>query len=436
MQKNLNDILPPSRRRAMMAPESGAEPVGLVREDGPTPPPPTDGNRMPPPPPPMPPRRGPIDTGRRKFPLGTLIVALVVIAASIGALFFFSGAKVEITPTANPVSVSGTYAATIAEGELPFELVTVEKTATASVAAESTENVSQSAQGTIIVQNMQDAPQQLIKNTRFETPEGLVFRIRDSITVPASRNGEPGTLSVTAYADEAGERYNVGPTNFTLPGLAGSDLYTQVNARSEEPMRGGFEGPRPTISEATKDAELAKLQSALDAELRSTIAGQVREGYVLVPGGTAAQFEEQPDTAGAGNTVELSMRGVMRGVVFPEEMLARTIGYQTVGTYSGQPLKFASLEGLQLAPAEGLIPTVGEESFSFTLTGNTTLVWKVDEAKVRAAVAGKSRDQAEVALQGLPEVESALLVLKPFWVGSFPDDPEKITVTVAGTAGE
>lgn len=385
--------------------------------------------RMPPPPAPMRPGRSGTS---RKFPIATLAVAVLVIAASIGALFFFSGARIEITPTKNPVTVAGTYTATLAEGELPFELVTVEKTATASVAAESTQNVTQSAQGTIIVANTQDATQALIKNTRFETPEGLVFRIRDSITVPAARNGEPGTLSVTVYADEAGERYNVGPTTFTLPGLKGSDTFLKVNARSTEAMKGGFSGPRPTLSEATKDAEFAKLQSTLDGELRTAIEGQVRAGYVLVPGATASQFEEQPDTAGAGNNVDLAMRGVIRGVIFPEEMLARTIAYQSVGTYSGQPLSFESLAGLMLAPSEGLIPTEGEGTFSFTLTGNTTLVWKVETAKVSAAVAGKSRDAAEIALQGFPEVDSALLVLKPFWVGSFPADPEKIKVVVKG----
>ena len=389
------------------------------------------------PPPPSTPSRHEFSRGPRRFPMGTLIVALLVIAGSIGALFVFSGAKVEVNPMVNTATVSGTFAATRAQGELPFELVTVEKTATASVAAESTENVTQSAQGMITVSNMQDAPQALIKNTRFETAEGLIFRIRDSITVPAARNGEPGTVSVTVYADEAGERYNVGPANFTLPGLKSSpDLYTKVNARSTEAMKGGFAGARPTLTEATKEAEMATLQTSLDSQLRSEIAGQVREGYVLVPGATAVQFEEQPDTAGAGNNVDLAMRGIIRGVIFPEEMLARTIAYQSVGTYSGQPLKFESLEGLMLAPAEGLIPTEGEESFSFTLTGTTNLVWKVDPAKVKAAVAGKSREQAEVALQGFPEVESALLVLKPFWVGSFPADPEKIKVSVKGEEGE
>lgn len=423
MQKSLNDIIPPSRRRAMMGDSAGNPP----RENS------SFGPALPPPPPPqMPPRPMQSPRAPRRFPMGTAIVALLVIALSVIALFVFSGAKVAVTPTKNPVSVAATFEAVAGEGDIPFEIVTVEKTATNSIAAESTENVTQAAQGLITVSNTQDASQALIKNTRFETPEGLIFRIRESITVPAARNGQAGTLNVTVYADEAGERYNVGPTSFTLPGLEGSDTFTKVTARSADGMKGGFAGARPTVSEATKESEMAKLQTTLDADLLAGIAGQVREGYVLVKGATVATFEEQPDTAGAGNTVQLATRGVIRGVIFPEEALARAVAYQSVGTYSGQPLKFESLSGLSLAPAEGLIPTEGETEFSFTLTGDTTLVWKVDTNKVAAAVAGKTRSAAETALEGFPEVERALLVLKPFWRSSFPADPAKITVTVEG----
>lgn len=423
MNKNLNDILPPSRRRAMMTDESGApaaeEPVMTTSL------------------PPQPPRRPmkPVRlSGPRKFPIGTALIALLVIAASVGALFFFSGAKVAITPTESPATVSGTFTASTAGGELPFEVITVEKTATNSVPAESTQNVTQAAQGSITVSNTQDAPQQLIKNTRFETPDGLIFRIRESITVPAAKNGTAGSLSVTVYADEAGEKYNVAPTTFTLPGLSGTDTFTKVTARSTEAMKGGFAGARPSVSTATKEAESAKLQTALDAELRTALAAEVKEGYVLIPGATATSYVSEPDTAGAGGTVALSEKGTIRGVVFPEEAIARAIARQVVGTYNGEPLRFKSLEGLSLAPAEGLIPTPGETEFSFTLTGATTLVWKVDIAKIAAAVAGKSRDSADVILRGFPEVEQALLVLKPFWRSSFPEDPSKIDISVAGEA--
>ncbi|HEX5774422.1 MAG TPA: hypothetical protein VFY28_00450 [Candidatus Paceibacterota bacterium] len=426
MQKNLNDIIPPSRRRVMTEGGTGDLPsnAGLAQE----------APLRSPNPPGVPPRptRYPRMGGQRRFPIGTALIALLVVAASVGALFLFSGAKVEVTPTENAVAVTGTFDATASDGDLVFDIVTVEKVATNTVPSESTENVTQAAQGSIEVSNTQEAAQPLIKNTRFETPEGLIFRIKDSITVPAAKNGAPGTLTVTVYADEAGERYNIGPTTFTLPGLSGSDTFTKVTARSADSMKGGFAGPRPTVGQATKDAEYARLQSTLDAELKQEIAAKVQSGYVLVPGATAASYESQPDTPGVGNTVALSVKGVMRGVIFPEEALARAIAFQTVGTYTGQPLAFKSLEGLALAPAEGLVPVVGDTDFSFTLTGNTVLVWKVDTAKVAAAVAGKTRESAENVLQGFPEVERALLVLKPFWKNSFPSDPAKIEVSVQG----
>ena len=415
-----------------MGDEMGNAPMRtLSPETTPSSLPPPPSTNLPPRPPMEPRAPKPIGTGRR-FPVGTAIIALVVVLGSVGALFAFSGAKVAITPTESPVQVEGTFTSTAGEGELPFEIITVEKTATNSIAAESTQNVTQAAQGVIVISNSQDASQALIKNTRFETPEGLVFRIKDSINVPKAANGQPGQLSVTVYADEAGEKYNVGATTFTLPGLKGSDTYTKVTARSSDAMKGGYAGARPTVSQATKDAEMAKLETTLDGELKTELATKVKEGYVLIPGATASTFEPQPDTAGAGNTVALAERGVVRGVIFPEEALARTIAYQSIGTYSGQPLTFKSLDGLKLAPSEGLIPNVGDTSFSFTLTGTAVLVWKVDTAKVGAAVAGKSRSSAESVLQGFPEVEKALLVLKPFWQSTFPANPAKITVTVEG----
>src|SRR5690606_21161621 len=122
-------------------------------------------------------------------PVGTALIALGIVALSAVALFFFSGAEVTVTATENQTTVTGEFIATSPEGDLPFEVLTIEKLATVSVPSEGTETVSQAAQGTIIIDNRQDVPQQLITRTRFETPDGLVFRIRDSVTVPASVNG-------------------------------------------------------------------------------------------------------------------------------------------------------------------------------------------------------------------------------------------------------
>jgi len=372
---------------------------------------------------PLPPKAG------RSFPYGTAIVALIVVAASVGVLFAFSGAKVTVAPTENVSSVSGEFIATLSGGDLPFEVITAEKTLSASVPSEGTETVSQAAQGTIIIENKQDTPQQLIKNTRFQTPEGLVFRIRDSVTVPAARNGAPGTLETTAYADAAGENYNVGPSSFTLPGLAGGATFTLVTARSSEAMKGGFAGPRPSVSEATRDARATELRTKLGPQIDETLRAAVPEGYALIPGASRVSYEPQPDGAAAGGNVEIAEKALATAVIFPNSALAKAIAYQVVGSYAGQPVTLKEVSGLTLTPV-GDLPTPGTTEFAFSLAGNSVIAWDIDTEKIAGAVAGKTRDAARTVLSGFPEVERVTLLLRPFWTTSFPDDPAKIQVSV------
>lgn len=418
MQKNLNDIIPPSRRRTL---EGASTDVPSYTSNS---------DEFPPIPPERPsyarnhsPRR------KRSFPVVSIILAGVVVLLSVGALFAFSGAQVQVVSTENSSSVAGEFIATASEGDLPFEVLVVEKVATASVKSEGTETVNQSAQGTITIENKQDVPQQLIKNTRFETPDGLVFRIRDSVVVPAAKAGAPGTLDATVYADATGDRYNVGPTSFTLPGLAGSATFTLVTATSKEAMKGGFAGPRPSVSQATRDTQSEKLRTDLAPEIDAALKDAVPEGYVLVPGASRISYESQPDAAASGGDVEISEKAVALAVIFPTGALAKAIGYQVVGSYSGQSAMLKDVSTLTLTPV-GDLPQPGASEFAFSLSGNTTILWQVDPAKIAGAVAGKSRSSAETLISGFPEVEKATFVLRPFWKSSFPDDPAKIKVTV------
>ncbi len=379
------------------------------------------------PPPPLPPRPEAPMGGRRfrRFPYGTALIALVVVAIAIGALFAFSGARVEVTPATNAAYVSGEFSATRSGGDLPFEIVTVEKTATKSVPAETTETKNDPAQGSITIYNAQTTPQQLIKNTRFATPAGLVFRIRESVSIPAGTSNAPGSVTATVYADEGGEKYNIGPSDFTVPGLQGSKSFDLVYAKSTTAMTGGFSGTRPTVSDATKEAQGAGLQSALEADLRTGMQEALPEGYILVPGSSTTTYESLPDTAGQGNTVDVKMRGVTTAVVFPNEALAKAVASQVVGTYSGQKVLFESVDALVLTPS-----APAEDTYRFNLTGNATIIWKIDEAAVAGAVAGKTRDSAQVMLSSFPEIDKAVLVLRPFWSQTFPQDPDRIKVIV------
>jgi hypothetical protein len=436
MPRTITDIVPPSRRRQM------AEQATNVPLNDITPPiPPTTQVAPPPPPPPSyePPMRSSEFERRPKkgFPYGMALAALVVVAVCIGALYAFAGARVEITPTVNTVPVSGDFSATASVGDLPFEVISVDQVASQSVPAEGTETANEPAQGTITIYNDQAKVQELIKNTRFETPDGLIFRIRDSVKVPAGSETTPGSLSVTVYADEGGERYNIGPTTFTLPGLAGGDLFDKVYARSTEPMVGGFVGERPSVSESSRTSKYEGMKAGLQSDLMAAIAEKVPAEYVLVPGATTVTYTAQPDAAGTSGTVTLMQKGSAVAVIFPKEALGRAIAYKTIGAYTGQPVAVQDASGLTLVPAEGEAIAAGLQTLTFSLSGETSIVWIVEAAKVSGAVAGKTRDSAEAILAGFPEVERAVLVIRPFWEGKLPQDPEDIEIKVAeGAKGE
>jgi hypothetical protein len=415
MPRTINDIIPPSRRKAMGEPTPIVEPP---RMDVPLTSPPG----MPPP---------LYGRPRRSFPWGTAAIALVVVLASVGALAYFSSAKVVIDPTTNTGTVSGTYTATPSTGDLPFALVNVQKTASESVPAESTVSANDAAQGTVTIYNTQAKAQPLIKNTRFETPAGLVFRIHDSVTVPAGSGVAPGTLNVTAYADSPGADYNIAPTNFTLPGLSGSPQFAQVYAKSTAPMTGGFTGQRAAVSQTTDDAEHAKLQSTLAGQMAGEVTPKVPSGYVLVPGAIFTTYATLPDAADASGGVSVREQANATAVIFPADALARVVATEVIGNqYTGNPVMLKDVSGLSVKTTSSSTP-VASSPFTFTLGGTATVVWKVDQTKIAAAVAGKSRTSAQSVLSGgFPEISRATLTLRPFWKSTFPTDASKITVVV------
>ena len=395
--RTLDDIIPPSRRQQ---PET-APPVS----------------------PPRPQR------ARRRFPLGTLIIVLFIIAVSTGALFYFASAEVRVTPLARTATVTNApFTATAGAGELSFEVITVEKIATQSVKSSGTKAVSASASGTITVYNTQTRSQALVATTRFQTPSGLIFRTPKAIVVPSAKGGAPGQLTITVVADKPGSEYNIGPTSFVLPGFSGDPQYTQVTAKSTSSMTGGASGNEPVVAPETESATRAALMNSLENELLAELTGHVPQGYVLLAGATETTYAPLSTTAGANSDLgEVREQGTMRGVVLPNALLAKAIATAALADYHDESVTLEEENELILKPSATL-PLPDDEKFSFTLSGTAAIVSSIEPSRISAAIAGKSRAEAELILKQYPEVEEAVLILRPFWRSVFPDDPSKISV--------
>ncbi len=415
MSKTITDIIPPSRRRTF------EETLDSEVET------PTRYSM-----PPTPLKDGPIPSRRKHFPYGTAIVALLLITGSVILLASFANAKVTVTPNSKSATLAEQFTATFGTGDFQYQIITVTKTVSAPVPSETTETVNDPSHGTIVISNTQASPQTLIKNTRFESTDGHIFRIHDGIVVPAGSETKPGTVSVVAYADMGGDGYNIGPSTFTLPGLKGSKMFTQVTAKSDAPMAGGFSGTRASVSQATRDTQNAESKKALDTQLLEEAKSKLPEGYVIIPGSTFTKYLPQTDTAGTkAGQVNVNLQGTLTAIAFSNGALAKVVASKTVGTYNYEPVHLLEPEKLTVIPQDANTIPDGTAPFTFTLKGETQVVWDMDSSKITAAIAGKTKDSAKTILLSLHEIDHAVLEVRPFWKQSFPTDPSDITVIVA-----
>src|SRR3989344_1829781 len=114
---------------------------------------------------------------------------------------FFSTASVTIHPRVERVSFDDSYIArkNALPGELQFEVMTLQKKMSKQLEATEMQNSEIKASGKIVVyNNFSEASQRLIINTRFESENGLIYKIPASITVPGIKtiNGKkvPGSI--------------------------------------------------------------------------------------------------------------------------------------------------------------------------------------------------------------------------------------------------
>src|SRR3989338_4190473 len=132
------------------------------------------------------------------------------------------------------------------------------------------------------------ASQRLIANTRFEAPDGHIYRIRDSVTVPGMKQGVAGTVSATLYADSPGPAYNKsGGVSFTIPGFKNDPRDAKITARSEGALSGGFVGDETVVAPADLAAAKAALQKQMDGAVRAVAAQAILEWFSAGAGSLA-----------------------------------------------------------------------------------------------------------------------------------------------------
>lgn len=282
-----------------------------------------------------------------------------------------------------------------------------------------------------VYNNYQTTPLKLVKNTRFATASGIIFRTPADIVVPAKQGSTPGKIEITVVADQPGEQYNVAPGKFTLPGLKSTPaMYAQVYAESSVAFSGGFVGERPGVAAGALENAIATVRGRLETKARES-ATQLDASLIAFPGLTQIEFESLPNTTEAGGGVRIHQRARVRIPVFTEGAFAAGVGGGAVNIIDANAVEL--LPGANFgAQSVGTSTVLGSGSIRFSMTGSATLVWKVDQSELQSALAGKDKSAFEAIVAGMPSIQEASARIEPFWKSTFPEDPADIKIKVDG----
>lgn len=367
---------------------------------------------------------------------GYIIGAFLIVVLIFGgflATSYFSNATVTIVPRTESVILNEELLVSANQSEglpLAYELFSVDEEVTQSLDGESEEEVERSAMGRIVIYNAHSEENQaLITNTRFESANGNIYRIGSSVVVPGIRgDGSPGSLEVTVTSDGVGEEYNLTTGRLTIPGLEGTELYDGMYAEVEEPITGGFVGVVQTVDSEDEERAREKNKEELEVLLNARIAESLPPEYVFVPGSVVLEFSELPNTS-KNDSVQVSTRGTLYGVMFKQDLLASYVANKYVEGYNNQPLLFSDPSALEFSfENEDIELSDIQDELEISIRGNALLVWVVETDRVQEALAGTARSNFQTTVSAIPGVHSARLELVPGFARSIPGNIEKIQV--------
>jgi hypothetical protein len=292
----------------------------------------------------------------------------------------------------------------------------------------------------ITISKVTPGAERLIKNTRFRTPEGLVYRIQESVVVPGAALNEagslsPGTIQAEVFADEIGEEYNIpAGTSFDIPGFQEGGftaLYEAITAESNQVFTGGFDGPQFQIDEA----ELSTARQSLQIDLRNNLLARIENekpaNFVAYPNAVAITYNQLPAVEYGQDLVTIKEQAILQIPLFQNTELGSFLAQETIATYEGSPVRVddpSALEFNYTSATTSQSVIAKATSLSFNLTGKPLLIWEYDIESLKGDLITLPKTAINNAVLAYPGIDGARVRITPFWQRTFPEDPEDIIV--------
>ncbi|MBI4098760.1 MAG: hypothetical protein HY437_01855 [Candidatus Magasanikbacteria bacterium] len=281
------------------------------------------------------------------------------------------------------------------------------------------------AVGRVVIKNTSTRNQPLVVTTRLLSPDGILFRLKESVTVPAG-----GEVSARVYADKPGKQGEIGSTRFTIPGLS-EPLQQKIYAESSEPMTGGAVSVGIVSKEDIDKAKDSVRAAILEEAQRLLIAREKADTAVVGFVGKIAKvdFEVRGAEEDAVSGFSVVGKAVAVGALYHKEEALALVNRKLQEKVARQPVKLVMGEALPEVVVDRYDPNGLWVQLTLSQSG-VTYVTENSPAFDPVKFYGKSRAEIEEYVRGISGVREVTVKFRPAWSDVAPRVPEHIEVRV------
>lgn len=343
------------------------------------------------------------------------LTIMAIIFLGVVALINLSSATIKITPHQEFININE-------QLKSGFEIIQTEQEYSQTASSTEMSISGQKARGQIVVYNTYSSSQKLITQTRFETPDGKIYKIQNPIVIPAN-----GSLEATVYAEKPGPEYNIGLIDFTVPGLKGTARYEKIYARSKTAMKGGTKENSEIISEKDITSVKNSLKEKLESYLREKIVQQKPADYLLYKNAIKIEFFDDTNNPKAGDMADkftLKEKGITKGYLIKRSDLSKILVDKYFPDYKSEKgIETVNLEDLEF---NWISKNEGNTEITFNLKGNVHFAWNIDTKLLADSLMNVKNKKYKEVFKNFPEIERAEIIFRPVWWPWIPDDPFRI----------
>lgn len=351
-------------------------------------------------------------------------LAVIMVVASV---LYYTLQRAVITLDLEPANeVVETSLSAGADAAIPATVASLELSGNKTFPASPSGDKEDKASGTVTLINNHTATQTLIATTRLLSPDNILFRLRETVTIPAKGKLE----NVKVVADQPGEASAIGPTKFTIPGLR-ANLQTVIYAESSEAMRraekAGSKVTALDLDEARKTLTESVIFQAL-GKLREQLPQAERSRSVVYKSETVKAESNVPaNTTKSEFTYTVSIK-VTAVFYDPDKLREQALNNSQGNTTSGR--KVLTLEEQSLA-----VSVESADATKNTATLQVKFLAKVaitdaETAFRKSDLLGRTPEEVHNYFSSVAGVRDSEVKLSPFWVKSVPTVENHITLQV------